>query len=145
MPDAPFSQLHTLPSWLLGRAGALGHRLVAERLAAAELKPGHHAVLCAVAEFGPLAQADLARTVRIDPKDLVGAINELAARGLLVRAKDPHDGRKNAISLSPAGTELLARSRDLGAQANEELLAPLSAPEREQLLALVARLIEGRV
>ncbi|MGF1425579.1 MarR family winged helix-turn-helix transcriptional regulator [Kitasatospora sp. LaBMicrA B282] len=144
-PTTPFSALRTLPSWLLGRAGALGHRLVAERLAELDCRMGHHAVLCAVAEFGPLAQAELARTVRIDPKDLVGVLNELQARELVRREKDPRDARKNAIVLTPAGADLLARLTALLGQANEELLAPLDPAEQAQLLALVTRVIEGRV
>ncbi|MDH6139823.1 DNA-binding MarR family transcriptional regulator [Kitasatospora sp. GP30] len=142
--DTPFTRLQTLPSWLLGRAGALGHHLVADALAEEELKLGHHAVLCAVAEFEPLAQAELSRTVRIDPKDMVGIINDLQARGLIVRGKDPRDARKNAITLAPEGAELLARLRSRTDAANEELLAPLAPAEQQTLLALVARVIEGR-
>ncbi|GAA1976678.1 MarR family winged helix-turn-helix transcriptional regulator [Kitasatospora viridis] len=145
MTDAPFSRLQTLPSWLLGRAGALGHRLVAEAMAEEDSKLGHHAVLAAVAEHGPLAQAELSRLVRIDPKDIVGIVNDLSARELLVRRKDPRDARKNAIALTPAGAELLARLRVRTDAANEQLLAPLDPAEREQLLILVRKMIEGRI
>ncbi|MCX4745099.1 MarR family winged helix-turn-helix transcriptional regulator [Kitasatospora sp. NBC_01287] len=144
MTETPFSDLQTLPSWQLGRAGALAHRLVAGALAEEGCRMGHHAVLCAVAEFGPVAQAELARRVRIDPKDMVGVLRELGAKGLVLREKDPRDARKNAISLSPTGARLLTRLAALGARANAELLAPLAPAEREQLLALVARLIEDR-
>ncbi|MFI9274683.1 MarR family winged helix-turn-helix transcriptional regulator [Kitasatospora sp. NPDC052896] len=142
MTDAPLSRLQTLPSWLLGRAGALAHRLVTEHLGREGFRMGHHAVLCAVAELGPVAQAELSRTVRIDPKDMVGVLNDLQAKGLVVRGKDPRDARKNAITLSPAGAELLARLQELGDQANAELLAPLEADERDQLLRLVRKLIQ---
>ncbi|MFF7636981.1 MarR family winged helix-turn-helix transcriptional regulator [Kitasatospora sp. NPDC008050] len=145
MTEAPFSRLQTLPSWLLGRAGALAHRLVTEALSEEGMRMGHHAVLCAVAEFGPLAQAELSRTVRIDPKDMVGILNELQTQGLVLRGKDPRDARKNAIALTPTGAELLTRLERLGEAANEELLAPLAPKEREQLLSLVARVIEGRI
>ena len=144
MTDAPFSRLQTLPSWLLGRAGALGHRLVAEALAEEGSRLGQHAVLCAVAEHGPLAQAELSRLVRIDPKDLVGVLNDLQAHELVLRGRDPRDARKNAISLTPAGADLLARLRVRTDAANEELLAPLDVAERDQLLGLVCKLIEGR-
>lgn len=114
MTEAPFSHLQTLPSWLLGRAGALAHRLVAEALAEEGCRMGHHAVLCAVAEFGPLAQADSSRSVRIDPKDMVGILNDLQAKGLVLRGKDPHDARKNAIALAPAGPSCSPGSRRAG-------------------------------
>ncbi|MGW4696916.1 MarR family winged helix-turn-helix transcriptional regulator [Kitasatospora cineracea] len=145
MDDPALTRLQTLPSWLLGRAGSLAHRLVADRLAEAGLRMGHHAVLCALAEHGPLAQAELARTVRIDPKDMVAALNELQSRALVTRERDPRDARKNLITLTPAGRTLLHRAEHLGRQANTDLTAPLDAAEREQLTALLGKLLAGRV
>lgn len=106
---------------------------------------GHHAVLCALAEHGPLAQAELARTVRIDPKDMVAALNELQSRELVTRERDPRDARKNLITLTPAGRTLLHRAERLGHRANADLTAPLDAAEREQLTALLGKLLAGRV
>ncbi|GAA2248394.1 MULTISPECIES: MarR family winged helix-turn-helix transcriptional regulator [Kitasatospora] len=144
MNDPALSRLQTLPSWLLGRAAALGHRLVAEHLAEAELRLPHHAVLCAVAEYEPVAQAELARTVKIDPKDVVTVLNELQARELVTRTRDPKDARRNLITLSAAGRELLRRTETLGEQANAELVAPLGPAEREQLGVLLQRVISDR-
>lgn len=138
---APLSRLQTLPSWLLGRAAALGHRLVSEQLAEEGMRMPHHAVLCGIAELGPIAQAELSRTVRIDPKDMVTVLNELQAKKLISRTRDPHDARKNALALTAGGQALLRRLEKLGDQANEALLAPLTSAERKQLSALLARLI----
>ncbi|MGW5307658.1 MarR family winged helix-turn-helix transcriptional regulator [Streptomyces griseoluteus] len=138
---APLSRLQTLPSWLLGRAAALGHRLVAEQLAEEGVRMPHHAVLCGIAELGPIAQAELSRIVRIDPKDMVTVLNELQAKKLISRTRDPRDARKNALALTAGGRALLRRLEELGDQANEALLAPLTPDERKQLSALLARLI----
>ena len=86
---APLTRLQTLPSWLLGRAAALGHRLVAEHLARAGMRMPHHAVLCGIAEHGPLAQAELSRIVRIDPKDMTWEQRERVLRLLLGRINVP--------------------------------------------------------
>ncbi len=138
---APLTRLQTLPSWLLGRAAALGHRLVAEHLARAGMRMPHHAVLCGIAEHGPLAQAELSRIVRIDPKDMVTVLNDLQSKELITRERDPRDARKNALALTPAGRTLLTRLEKLGDQANEELMAPLTPVERERLTAALRRLI----
>jgi len=140
-PNAPLSRLQTLPSWLLGRAAALGHRLVGEQLAEEGLRMPHHAVLCGIAEHGPVAQAELSRTVRIDPKDMVTVLNELQARALISRTRDPRDARKNALALTAPGRTLLRRLEQLADQANESLLAPLTPAEQQQLSALLGRLI----
>ncbi|MER5777482.1 MarR family winged helix-turn-helix transcriptional regulator [Streptomyces sp. NPDC002039] len=138
---APLSRLRTLPSWLLGRAAARGHSLVSGQLAEEGVRMQHHAVLCGIAELGPIAQAELSRTVRIDPKDMVTVLNELQAKKLISRTRDPRDARKNALALTAAGRRLLRRLEELGDQANEALLAPLAPAEREQLRALLTRLI----
>lgn len=77
MSEAPLSAIRSLPSWLLGRAAARGRALVADALAAEGLKMWHHVVLSAVRDLAPVAQADLGRGVGLDPKDLVGVLNDL--------------------------------------------------------------------
>ncbi|MEU4995814.1 MarR family winged helix-turn-helix transcriptional regulator [Streptomyces sp. NPDC021622] len=144
-PPAP-SGIRTLPSWLLGRAAARGRGLVAEALAEEDMKMWHHVVLSAVADQGPVAQAALGRSIQLDPKDLVGVINDLQDAGLVLRAPDPTDRRKNAITITEDGERTLDRCAEAARRANNELLAPLSATERKQFLALLTRIsgIEGQ-
>ena len=131
--------IRVLPSWILGRAADRGRALVAAALAGEGLKMWHHVVLSAVAELGPVAQAELVRGVGLDAKDMVGVLNDLQAAGLVVRAPDPHDRRKNAVTVTAAGRRLLARCERAARKANDELLAPLTGVERELLTALLAR------
>lgn len=139
-PYAP-ARIRVLPSWLLGRAAAYGHRLVAQALAGEGMRMMHHAVLATVAELGPVSQAELGRTLRVDPKDMTSIVHDLDEKGLVTRVPDPTDRRKNAISISSAGTRLLRRTEKLGEQANAELTATLTPAEREQLVALLARIV----
>ncbi|MFF7558920.1 MarR family winged helix-turn-helix transcriptional regulator [Streptomyces pseudovenezuelae] len=140
MAEAPLPAIRSLPSWLLGRAAARGRALVAEALAVEGVKMWHHVVLSAVRDLAPVAQADLGRAVRLDPKDLVGVLNDLQSAGLVLREPDPADRRKNAVSLTDEGTRLLERCERAARQANEELLAPLSADERVRFMGLLIRI-----
>lgn len=140
MTEAPLPAIRSLPSWLLGRAAARGRALVAEALAGEGVKMWHHVVLSAVRDLAPVAQADLGRAVGLDPKDLVGILNDLQSTGLVLREPDPRDRRKNAVSLTPAGARLLKRCEKAAREANEELLAPLSAAERAQFTGLLIRI-----
>jgi MarR family transcriptional regulator, lower aerobic nicotinate degradation pathway regulator len=140
MAEAPLSAIRSLPSWLLGRAAARGRALVAEALATQGMKMWHHVVLSAVRDLGPVAQAELGRSIGLDPKDLVGVLNDLQTQGLVVRAPDPADRRKNAVSLTGDGAALLTRCEQVAREANDVLLAPLSAAERDQFLALLVRI-----
>ncbi len=141
MPDAeaPLPAIRSLPSWLLGRAAARGRALVAEALASEGMKMWPHVVLSAVRDLAPVAQADLGRSVALDPKDLVGVLNDLQSAGLVERAPDPRDRRKNAVTLTDEGARVLGRCEQLAREANDTLLAPLSPAEREQFMELLIR------
>ncbi|MFI6051546.1 MarR family winged helix-turn-helix transcriptional regulator [Streptomyces violascens] len=139
----PLQHIQSLPSWLIGRVAARGRGLVAEALAEQGVRMMHHAVLAAVSELGPIAQADLGRKLAIDPKDLVGILNDLQADGLTVREPDPRDRRKNAVTVTPAGQDLVERCAAAAETANAQLLAPLAPAEARRLMALLARLHEA--
>src|SRR4051794_23727255 len=67
--DAP-ARLRTKPSWLLSQAALAGDRLVSEALAAEGVRKYHFRVLIALADDGPLSQADLGRRLGIDRSDM---------------------------------------------------------------------------
>ncbi|MBG0851181.1 MarR family transcriptional regulator [Streptomyces spinoverrucosus] len=140
MAEAPLSAIHRLPSWILGRAAARGRALVAQALAAEGMRMWHHVVLVAVRDLGPIAQADLGRSVGLDPKDVVGVLNDLQSAGHVVREPDPKDRRKNAVSLTEEGARLLKRCEKAACEANDALLAPLTAAERRQFMDLLGRI-----
>ncbi|MGI5429790.1 MarR family winged helix-turn-helix transcriptional regulator [Streptomyces sp. CA-179760] len=140
MSEAPLPAIRSLPSWLLGRAAARGRTLVAEALAEEDMRMWHHVVLSAVRDLGPVAQADLGRGIRLDPKDLVGILDDLQSADLVLREPDPRDRRKNAVSLTARGARLLKRCEKAARAANDELLAPLSVAEREQFTGMLLRI-----
>ena len=140
MAEAPLPAIRSLPSWLLGRAAARGRALVAEALAAEGMKMWHHVVLSAVRDLAPVAQADLGRAVNLDPKDLVGVLNDLQSADLVLRRPDPGDRRKNAVTLTDEGARLLERCEKAARRANDELLAPLSSDERARFMSLLIRI-----
>ncbi|HZF88114.1 MarR family winged helix-turn-helix transcriptional regulator [Streptomyces sp.] len=140
MEEAPLPAIRSLPSWLLGRAAARGRALVAEALADEGLRMWHHVVLSAVRDLAPVAQADLGRGVGLDPKDVVGILNDLQSAGLVLREPDPRDRRKNAVRLTDEGARLLVRCEKAARAANDALLEPLSTAERERFLEMLRRI-----
>ncbi|CAM5268170.1 MarR family transcriptional regulator [Streptomyces xanthochromogenes] len=136
-------RIQSMPTWLVGRVASRGRGLVADAIAAEGLKLMHHAVLAATAEYGPVTQADLGRRLAVDPKDMVGMLNHLEQAGLVLRAPDPADRRKNAVTVTPRGMAVLARCGALAEAANAELLAPLTQDEQHQLMALLTRVHEA--
>ena len=132
----------SLPSWLLTQTAQHAHRLVGDGFAAVGARGYHYRVLAMLAELGPASQAALGRRGGIHLSDMVAAINELADQGLVERAPDPADRRRNVISLTAAGRRQLRRLDEQVAETQEKLLAPLSPEERQRLAELLSRLLK---
>ncbi|MEU4695306.1 MarR family transcriptional regulator [Actinoplanes sp. NPDC023714] len=135
-------RLRNLRTRLLSFAATHSDRRVNEELSKADARKWHFAVLATLDEFGPLSQAQLSDRTRIYRSDLVSVINELTDRGQVVRAPDPADRRRNVVTLTPAGHRQLARLDRILAGVEEEILAPLTAEERDQLTRLLTAMVE---
>jgi DNA-binding MarR family transcriptional regulator len=141
--DAMPARVRELPTWLVSRAYAHSRRLLAEGFASAGVRGYHYRLLAALEEFGPASQVALGGRTSIDRSDVVAALNELADRGLIERARDPDDGRRNVITITAAGRRELRVLDRVLAGVQEKLLAPLSAAERAQFVKLLTRLLES--
>ncbi|MGI5170494.1 MarR family winged helix-turn-helix transcriptional regulator [Spirillospora sp. CA-253888] len=135
-------RLRRRASRLLSQLTVRSDRLVNEGLAQADARTWHYAVLASLQEYGPGSQAELSRRSGIYRSDMVGVLNELAERGLVERAPDPDDRRRNLIVISAQGRRHLRRLDKLLDDLHDELLAPLSPAERDQLVQLLTRLLD---
>jgi MarR family transcriptional regulator, lower aerobic nicotinate degradation pathway regulator len=134
-------RLARLPSRLLGRAALRADRLVATALAEDGVRRHHHAVLATLADHGPASQAELGRRLRIDRSDMHAVLADLERAGLVTRERDAGDRRRNFVAVTPAAAPALSRWDARVAAAQEALLAPLDAAEREELTRLLERLV----
>ena len=134
-------RLRTLPTRLLSLAAIHSDRRVNEELARADARKWHYAALATLEEFGPASQAELSSRTGIYRSDLVAVINELADHGLVERSPNPADRRQNVITLTEQGHRQLIKLDKLLADVANEVLAPLSRPEREQLTHLLTTLV----
>jgi DNA-binding MarR family transcriptional regulator len=73
-------------------------------------------LLVVLEKFGPASQARLGGRAGVDRSDVVAALNDLAARGMIERKPDPADRSRNIVTITPAGRAHLreAASRVLG-------------------------------
>ncbi|RKS74328.1 DNA-binding MarR family transcriptional regulator [Actinomadura pelletieri DSM 43383] len=135
-------RLRRRASRLLSHVSARSDRLVTEGLARADAHRWHYAVLASLEEYGPGSQATLSRRTGIYRSDMVGVLNELAERGLVERAPDPGDRRRNVITITTQGRRRLRRLDKVLDDLHEELLAPLLPAERDQFVRLLTRLLD---
>lgn len=125
---------------LLRRANQRHTALFARHFAAFDLTPLQFAVLMKLQAAGPLSQNHLGRLTAMDPNTAQGVILRLLRRRLVMRQPSPEDRRRKLLSLTEAGAALAGRLKKEGRAISEATLKPLTARERRQFLALLARL-----
>ncbi|MDM0045627.1 MarR family transcriptional regulator [Variovorax dokdonensis] len=107
----------------------------------AAVTPVQFAVLNTLAEQPGIDQRTLARLVSFDTSTIGGVIDRLEARGALTRNLSPDDRRVRLLHLTDDGRELLAAVTPTMTLAQERILEPLSASEKNQFMALMQRVI----
>jgi DNA-binding MarR family transcriptional regulator len=88
---------------------------------------------------GPVAQQRLGQELHVHTSNLVAVLDELEARGLVRRPRDPADRRRYLLELSADGERALTGARRAAAAIERDLLAPLDASERRELKSLLER------
>jgi len=140
--QAGAARLRNLTTRLLSLAATQSDRRVNEELARADARKWHYAILATLDELGPASQAQLSHRTGIYRSDVVAVINELAGRGQVERSPNPADRRQNVITLTQRGRRQLLKLDKLLASVQNEVLAPLTPPEREQLTQLLTALVD---
>jgi len=97
------------------------------------------AALDGIAQQPGIDQASLAATIGFDRATIGGVIDRLELKGLVQREVSAQDRRARQLYLTPAGEQLRAASRPVVEALQAEILAPLSAAEREAFLALAQK------
>jgi len=112
-------------------------------LDAVEMSPHEFAILNRLEQGGSAHGRELSRTLRLHPSNLVALLDQLEADGLIARRRDPSDRRRQQIKLTATGTQRLRGAEAAVAEAEREMLSPLSPEERSELLGHLERIAEN--
>ncbi|WP_319446459.1 MULTISPECIES: MarR family winged helix-turn-helix transcriptional regulator [unclassified Mycobacterium] len=108
-----------------------GELTLPERVALARLDRG-----------GPSSAADMSRVEQISPQAMRVTLGSLESQGLVQRELDPTDGRRQVMSLTPAGVEHVRHDRDARARRFATVLAEEFSTAELRTLTQAAPLIE---
>lgn len=125
----------------LCRASTVVARAAETRANESGIGVGQHLVLKMLAEVGPSSQRALSDQLRIDRSVMVGICDGLERAGHLRRERDAGDRRAYAVTITESGRRLLARAEDAVPEFLDDVFADLAPAEREQLSALLAKLL----
>jgi DNA-binding MarR family transcriptional regulator len=106
------------------------------------LSPTLTAALATVERHGPLTPSELAARERVQRPTVTRILATLDELALVARAADPGDRRSSLITITPAGSELLAGARTRKDAFLSERLDALGAEDRATL-ERAAALLEG--
>jgi DNA-binding MarR family transcriptional regulator len=98
------------------------------------LSPTLLAALASVEAAGPLTLGELACREQVAPPTITKAVGGLEEQGLVARAVDPRDRRVARVEITPAGRQLLERTRT---RKNAWLDRRLGSLDPDDLLRLV--------
>jgi DNA-binding MarR family transcriptional regulator len=116
-----------------------GYR-IGHALGELEMRTHEFGVLDHLDRAGPISQQELGGALRIDPSNLVGLLDALQEDGLVVRARDAADRRRHLVGLTDAGHLRLESAKRATAEAEADLLSPLSPAERKRFLGVLEKL-----
>ncbi len=100
-------------------------------------------MLAHLREHNPISQQDLGEMLCIDANNLVLLLNELEARGFAFRRRDPSDRRRHLVELTDGGLGALETAERGIESVEDDVLGSLTAQERTELRALLAKALEG--
>jgi DNA-binding MarR family transcriptional regulator len=138
--DAPVTEFVGQLFFRLWRAS---HVRATDVLETVGLTPALFGLLNVIGAREGAIQQELGSAMGIDRSTMVSLIDQLESAGIAKRRPSPTDRRAREIVITPKGRRLLERARRLILDTEEEVLAGLSAGERDDLVRLLRRALES--
>lgn len=129
------------PGHLIRRAHQVAVAIFMEETQAYDVTPVQFAILNALMEDPGEDQVTLARKVAFDAATFGSVIGRLESRGWVRRESDEADRRRKLLWVTQEGAQAANEMKRLVRKVQQRILAPLEDGEREQLLALLDRLV----
>ena len=142
-PEKPVPAQRAL-GLLLSQLGTHAALSFGRKIAGFGISPPHLGMLRWIHANGGKNQAELASHLGVVPSRLVVLLDELETKGLVARERSLQDRRSQQLQLTRKGTRLLEKVERIATAHDADLGSSLTAPERETLIELCAKLAAHR-
>jgi DNA-binding MarR family transcriptional regulator len=129
------------PGHLIRRAHQLAVAIFMEETAQFDVTPVQFAILNALIDDPGEDQVTLAGRVAFDAATFGSVIGRLEAKGWVRREPDAQDRRRKLLWVTAEGEQAAVSMKRAVAKTQSRILAPLDAAERDQLVALLGKLV----
>ena len=104
--------------------------------------------LLAIAELGPSTLRSIGRAIQLSPSTVVGIVDRLEEKGLVLRERDTRDRRNVFVAVTEAGQQVLANAPSALPNGFDSLLGALPETDRQALIVTLeqfASLLEAKI
>jgi DNA-binding MarR family transcriptional regulator len=131
--------LESLLGYNARRAALAAISVFLEGMAPFQLKPVELSVLSVIAHNPGVTSRQLCNALGILPPNLVGLLNTLEKREVVVRKPHPRDGRAMGLHLTPAGQKLARDAEKKVTELEASVAARLTPAELRTLITLLKK------
>ena len=132
--------LETLIGYNARRAALAIIEIFLERMAVYNLRIVDFSVLSLITHNPGISSRQLCSSLNILPPNLVGMINALQKRELIVRLPHPVDGRVMGLHLTQVGIKLMADAEQTASELEKDATTKLTPAERKTLMKLLQKI-----
>lgn len=111
-----------------------------KRMAEFNLRPVEFSVMSVIQHNPGVTSRQLCKTLNLLPPNLVGLVQSLEGRGLLVRQPHPRDGRAVGLHPTPEGSALMHEAEKAAVENETATLLGLTAAQHKTLLQLLQKI-----
>ena len=133
------SYLETLLGYNARRVSLKVIELFTERMADYGLSPVDFSILSLITHNPGITSRQICSALNLLPPNLVGKINAMEKRSLLVRSPHPDDGRAIGLYLTDAGSQLMVQAEKTASELELDASSRLTAAEKKTLLRLLQK------
>jgi DNA-binding MarR family transcriptional regulator len=101
----------------------------------------HFGLMSLLDAHGPSSQQELARRLSVSPTMITQIVDEVEARGLAERRRNPEDRRSYLVSLTPEGKRKLKAARRVAKTVADEIAAAIGEDGDRELRALLRKMV----
>jgi len=131
------------PGHLVRRAHQIAVAVFMEETAGFDTTPVQFAILNALIDDPGEDQVTLSSRVAFDAATSGSVIGRLEAKGWVRRQPDARDKRRKLLWVTPEGEQAALQMKRAVARAQGRIVGPLEPAERDQLVALLGKLVAG--
>lgn len=112
-----------------------------KKIADTGLSPMQTSAMTCLRKKGPTSQNKLGRRIGMEPGNVHGLVERLLKKGMITSNYVDEGPGLHILDLTDEGRKIVDKVIPLGAEANMETLAPLTAKEQEKFIEYLRRLL----